>query len=278
MFKLWGIIARSARILYVKPTMNKIKMSVQLNYKLEGEGHTIVLIHGLFGNLDNLGLLARDLRTDHQVLSIDLRNHGVSPHSGTHNYRSMAEDVAQLLASLNISNPIVIGHSMGGKVAMALTELTDIDKLIVLDMAPVAYTQNRHDNVLAGLNAVIKEQPTSRSEALEVLARHIEIDGVRQFLTKSLYKNEHGIMVWRFNVASLEANYANIIGWEPIEKTSVKTLLIKGGNSDYLMPEHQPMVQQQFSNVKAHVIANTGHWLHAEKPKEVLRAIRKFLS
>ncbi|MCG9631587.1 alpha/beta fold hydrolase [Vibrio sp. Isolate30] len=253
-------------------------MSVQLNYKLEGEGHTIVLIHGLFGNLDNLGLLARDLKIDHQVLSIDLRNHGVSPHSDTHDYRSMAGDVAQLLMSLNISNPTVIGHSMGGKVAMALTELVEINKLIVLDMAPVAYTQSRHDNVLAGLNAVIQEQPTSRSEALQVLARHIEIDGVRQFLTKSLYKNEQGIMVWRFNVASLEANYANIIGWEPIEKTSVKTLLIKGGDSDYLMPEHQSVVQQQFSNVKAHVIANTGHWLHAEKPKEVLRAIRKFLS
>ena len=96
-------------------------MSVQLNYKLEGEGHTIVLIHGLFGNLDNLGLLARDLKIDHQVLSIDLRNHGVSPHSDTHDYRSMASDVAQLLMSLNISNPTIIGHSMGGKVAMALT-------------------------------------------------------------------------------------------------------------------------------------------------------------
>ena len=82
-------------------------------------------------------------------------------------------------------------------------------------MAPVAYTQNRHDNVLAGLNAVIQEQPASRSEALQVLARHIEIDGVRQFLTKSLYKNEQGVMAWRFNVASLEANYANIIGWQP---------------------------------------------------------------
>lgn len=257
--------------------MNKIKMSVQLNYKLEGEGHTIVLIHGLFGNLDNLGLLARDLKTDHQVLSIDLRNHGVSPHSDTHDYRSMADDVAQLLSSLNITNPTVIGHSMGGKVAMALTEKTDIDKLIVLDMAPVAYTQSRHDNVLAGLNAVIQEQPSSRAEALKVLAKHIEMDGVRQFLTKSLYKNEQGVMVWRFNVESLESNYANIIGWEPIKKTDVKTLLVKGGDSDYLMPEHQSAVQQQFSNVKAHVIANTGHWLHAEKPKEVLRAIRKFL-
>ncbi len=278
MFKLWGIIARSARILYVKPTMNKIKMSVQLNYKLEGAGHTIVLIHGLFGNLDNLGLLARDLKADHQVLSIDLRNHGQSFHSDTHDYKAMAQDVAQLLNDLELNDVTVIGHSMGGKVAMALTQHLTLHKLIVLDMAPVAYTQSRHDNVFAGLQAVIEEKPTSRSDALKILAKHIEIDGVRQFLTKSLFKTEQGIMEWRFNVASLLSNYPQIIGWEPIEKTSVKTLLIKGGDSDYLTTEHQTAVQQQFSNAKAHVIANTGHWLHAEKPAEVLRAIRKFIA
>ncbi len=161
---------------------------------------------------------------------------------------------------------------------MALTEHLTLRKLVVLDMAPVAYTKNRHDNVFAGLQAVIEEQPTSRSEALKVLAKHIEIDGVRQFLTKSLFKSEQGVMEWRFNVASLLANYSQIIGWKPIDKTSVKTLLIKGGDSDYLTAEHQTAVQQQFSNAKAHVIANTGHWLHAEKPAEVLRAIRKFIA
>ena len=119
--------------------MNKIKMSVQLNYKIEGEGHTIVLIHGLFGNLDNLGLLARDLKVDHQVLSIDLRNHGQSFHSDTHNYQAMAQDVAQLLKDLELNDVTVIGHSMGGKVAMALTQHLELRKLIVLDMAPVAY-------------------------------------------------------------------------------------------------------------------------------------------
>ncbi|MGF1712491.1 alpha/beta fold hydrolase [Vibrio kagoshimensis] len=252
-------------------------MSAQLNYKIEGEGHTIVLIHGLFGNLDNLGLLARDLRSDHQVLSIDLRNHGQSFHSDQHNYLEMARDVVNLLNTLELTDVTIIGHSMGGKVAMALTQLTTIRQLVVLDMAPVAYQQHRHDNVFAGLQAVIEAKPVSRSGALTVLAKHIEIDGVRQFLTKSLFKSEQGIMEWRFNVASLLSNYSRIIGWEPIDKTSVKTLLIKGGDSDYLTAEHQAAVQQQFSNAKAHVIANTGHWLHAEKPAEVLRAIRKFI-
>ncbi|KJY85365.1 histidine kinase [Vibrio galatheae] len=254
-------------------------MSHLLNYKLEGEGHTIVLIHGLFGNLDNLGLLARDLRSDHQVLSIDLRNHGLSLHSDEHNYRLMAQDVFALLQHLQLNNYTLIGHSMGGKVAMKLAELaeTNINKLLVLDMAPVKYTVSRHDNVFDGLKAVIELKPTQRKQALDILAQHIELEGVRQFLGKSLYNNgEH--LAWRFNVTSLWNNYQEILGWQPITPIATPTLFIKGGDSDYLTAEHQLDVQRQFPNAKAHVIANTGHWLHAEKPAEVLRAIRKFIT
>ncbi|NGZ13338.1 alpha/beta fold hydrolase [Vibrio aestuarianus] len=254
-------------------------MSALLNYKLEGEGHTVVLIHGLFGNLDNLGLLARDLKTDHQVLSIDLRNHGQSFHSQQHDYTGMAQDVANLLEHLAVDSAIVIGHSMGGKVAMKLTEIAPkkMSKLIVLDMAPVSYHQRRHDNVLAGLKAVIEQQPSSRAKVMSILAEHIELEGVRQFLSKSIAKGNDNVMTWRFNVASIESNYWHILGWQPIATTDIPTLFIKGSESDYLMAEHQPLIQQQFSQAKAHVIANTGHWLHAEKPVEVLRAIRKFI-
>lgn len=253
-------------------------MSQLLNYKLEGEGHTVVLIHGLFGNLDNLGLLARDLRDDHQVLSVDLRNHGQSLHSDEHNYALMAEDVAALFDHLNLGDVTVIGHSMGGKVAMKLAEVApnSMAKLVVMDMAPVAYQVRRHDNVFAGLQHVLNTPPTTRAQALAMLAEHIEIDGVRQFLSKSLYK-QGNTLTWRFNVPALLANYDCILGWEPIPLTSIPTLFVKGGDSDYLTTEHQGQVQAQFANAKAHVIANTGHWLHAEKPAEVLRAIRKFL-
>lgn len=254
-------------------------MSQLLNYKIEGEGHTTILIHGLFGNLDNLGLLARDLRQDHQVVSVDLRNHGLSFQSDEHNYELMAQDVYQLIQSLGLEQYSVIGHSMGGKVAMKLAELAkeQITQLIVLDMAPVKYSQSRHDNVFAGLKAVLAQKPTTRKQALEILAQHIELEGVRQFLGKSLYNSgEH--LEWRFNVESLWNNYWEILGWNPIEKITTPTLFIKGGDSDYLTTEHQSEVQKQFANAKAHVIANTGHWLHAEKPAEVLRAIRKFIS
>ncbi|WP_158117184.1 alpha/beta fold hydrolase [Vibrio cincinnatiensis] len=253
-------------------------MSALLNYKLEGEGHTVVLIHGLFGSLDNLGLLARDLKTDHQVLSIDLRNHGQSFHSPEHNYALMARDVARLLQHLQISQATLIGHSMGGKVTMKLADVDPeaIQKLIVLDMAPIAYTVRRHDNVLAGLDAILEQKPASRSEVMTILAKHIQLEGVRQFLSKSLI-NQDSVMTWRFNVKAIKANYENILGWEPIPKNKTPTLFIKGADSDYLTAEHQTAIQQQFSHAKAHVIANTGHWLHAEKPAEVLRAIRKFI-
>lgn len=254
-------------------------MSQLLNYKLEGEGHTVVLIHGLFGNLDNLGLLARELKKRFQVLSIDLRNHGLSFHSDSHTYQQQAEDILSLLQYLNIQQCSIIGHSMGGKVAMKVTAMAQnmVDKLVVLDMAPVAYHVARHDNVIQGLKAVQQAQPAHRKEALEILAQHIEMEGVRQFLGKSLYKN-HDHFSWRFNVDSLQKNYWDILDWETVPPVKVPTLFIKGGESDYLTAEHQPLVKKQFVNAKAHVISNTGHWLHAEKPAEVLRAITKFFT
>ncbi|MEZ9231901.1 alpha/beta fold hydrolase [Vibrio amylolyticus] len=253
-------------------------MSQLLNYKLEGTGQTLVLIHGLFGNLDNLGILSRDLAKDHQVLNVDLRNHGLSFHSNTHDYQSMAMDVVQLLNHLELSHVTLIGHSMGGKVAMKIAEISpeSLNKLIILDMAPVEYKIHRHENVLNGLQAVIDVKPNSRREAIETLANHIQIDGVRQFLAKSLYRDEDS-MKWRFNVDSLIKNYWEILGWTTLEPIFTPTLFVKGADSDYLLAEHQPLIKQQFPNSKAHIIAKTGHWLHAEKPKEVLRVIRNYL-
>ncbi len=254
-------------------------MSAKLNYKVEGHGRPIILFHGLFGNLDNLGLLARDLKNDHQVISIDLRNHGESFHSDRHTYEEMAQDVVNCLETLDIDSALVIGHSMGGKVAMKLSEFIPqkLAGLIVLDMSPVAYTQRRHDEVFSGLFAVKAKKTGSRRQAMDILARHIETEGVRQFLGKSLYKpDDH--FTWRFNVESLYHNYSAIIGWNPVPRCHIATLFIKGGNSDYIRPEHQALIAEQFPRAKAHIVANTGHWLHAEKPQEVLKIIRKFIT
>ncbi|GAD78254.1 alpha/beta fold hydrolase [Vibrio ezurae] len=254
-------------------------MSSQLHYKIQGSGKPILLIHGLFGSLDNLGLLARDLSQDHQVISVDLRNHGRSPHYPEHNYEDQASDILTVIDDLKLTELIVIGHSMGGKVAMKLASLKPeaIQQLIVLDMAPVAYHVDRHSNVFAGIQEVAKQKPTLRSEAMSQLAQHIEMEGVSQFLSKSLYK-EGETLGWRFNYIALQNQYEQIMTWEDLAPNPVATLFMKGANSDYIQAEHQHSIMQQFPNAKAHIISNTGHWLHAEKPDMVLRVIRKFIT
>lgn len=249
-----------------------------LHHNIQGQGSVIVLIHGLFGSLSNLGLLARDLSQDHTVISVDLRNHGQSFHCDAMNYLVMAEDLNALLTEQGISSAIIIGHSMGGKVAMALSSIAPekVSQLIVLDMAPIAYQERRHDNVFSGLQSVVEKKPTTRKEALTLLTQHIELDGVRQFLAKSL-SHQNGYMQWQFNVEAIYENYSHIQDWKYIPPFNGKTLFLKGANSDYLMPNHQTAIIEQFPNSKAHIIANTGHWLHAEKPAEVLRSIRRFI-
>lgn len=254
-------------------------MSALLNYKTEGQGHPIVLIHGLFGSLDNLGILARSLKENYQIISLDLRNHGLSFHDEIHSYDAMAGDVIHLLDTLNIKVFSVIGHSMGGKVAMKLASLHPerVHSLIVIDIAPIHYTQNRHKKVFAAIEKVASDKPTSRNAALELMKEHVKEDGVRQFLGKSLYKeSDTHNMQWRFNVTALKNHYYDILRWEDISPVTIPTLFIKGALSEYILPEHQFDITQQFPNAKAHIVANTGHWLHAEKPKEVLRAINKF--
>ncbi|QMV15082.1 alpha/beta fold hydrolase [Vibrio spartinae] len=253
-------------------------MSTQLHYKIEGDGSPIVLLHGLFGSLDNLGLLARDLKNDYQVIRPDLRNHGLSFQATTHDYELMAEDVAHLIRSLDLPPVILIGHSMGGKVAMKLAALDPqlVRELIVIDMAPLKYHERHHDDVFAGLFAVLEKQPPDREAAMQILAQHIEPESVRQFLGKSLYRDGDK-MAWRFQVEALYNNYEHILDWQPIQPVQKPTLFLKGGDSDYISSDAQTPILEQFPHAKAHIIANTGHWLHAEKPQDVLRVIRKFL-
>ncbi|OBU34706.1 alpha/beta fold hydrolase [Photobacterium kishitanii] len=252
---------------------------MNLHFRAEGKGKTIVLIHGLFGSADNLGLLARELKQHYQVISIDLRNHGLSPHSVQFSYSDLAQDILDTLDHLAINQFDVVGHSMGGKVAMTLSTLAPqrINHLIVIDMAPVAYHAHRHQNVFNGLREVNRHPITKRSEAEQYLAKYVEDAGVRQFLLKSLAKTDTGYQ-WRFNVEGLIANYATIMGWQPAALPFAgKTLFIKGQLSDYIEPLHRNEIMAQFPNAKAHVVANTGHWLHAEKPETVNRIINQFL-
>lgn len=235
----------------------------------------IVLVHGLFGSLDNLGILARDLVVDHDIIQVDMRNHGLSLRSPEMNYPAMAQDLLDTLDDQQIEKATFIGHSMGGKAVMALTALAPdrIDRLVAIDIAPVDYHVRRHDTIFTAINAVTDAHATSRQQAASVMRQHLHEEGVIQFLLKSFVDGE-----WRFNVPVLWDQYPHIVGWETIPAWEHPALFIPGGNSPYVTEAYREQLLAQFPQARAHVIAGAGHWVHAEKPEAVLRAIRRYLN
>ncbi|MGG7445301.1 esterase [Kosakonia oryzendophytica] len=235
----------------------------------------VVLVHGLFGSLDNLGVLARDLTQDHDVLQVDMRNHGLSPRSPEMNYPAMAQDLLDTLDAHDIGKATFIGHSMGGKAVMALTALAPerIDQLVAIDIAPVDYNVRRHDEIFAAINAVSHAHAATRQQAAALMREEIKEEGVIQFLLKSFVDGD-----WRFNVPVLWDQYAHIVGWENVPAWDKPALFVRGGNSPYVTEAYRDALLAQFPQARAHVIAGAGHWVHAEKPEAVMRAIRRYLS
>lgn len=253
---------------------------MQLNYKQIGQGSDVVLIHGLFGSLENLNVIAKPLSEHFRVTNVDLRNHGLSPHSDEMDYLAMAKDIVELMATLKIQKAHLVGHSMGGKVAMqvALTHSELVDKLVVLDIAPVSYPA-RHTQILEALNAVKNADISDRKQADLIMQPYIEELGVRQFLLKSLYKNDEGKFVWRFNLSVLNNKYSTITDNINANNSCLcETLFIKGNDSDYILAEHRDAINVLFKNVSAKIIHGAGHWLHAQKPQAVNKAINDFLT
>ncbi len=258
----------------------KKNFAMKLNTRAQTAQHPhnnspIVLVHGLFGSLDNLGVLARDLVQDHDVLQVDMRNHGVSPRSPEMNYPAMAQDLLDTLDAHQIEKATFIGHSMGGKAVMALTSLAPerIDHLVAIDMAPVDYKVRRHDEIFAAINAVSEANVSSRQQAAALMREQLDEEGVVQFLLKSFVDGE-----WRFNVPVLWDQYANIVGWKKIPAWDKPALFVCGGNSSYVTDAYRDALLAQFPQARAYVIAGAGHWVHAEKPDAVLRAIRRYLA
>ncbi|MFY8275067.1 alpha/beta fold hydrolase [Pseudoalteromonas sp. SSDWG2] len=255
-----------------------------LNYQRTGlspeTAPTVIVIHGLFGSLDNLKVVARALAEHFDVINVDVRNHGSSFHSDTMDYSAMSSDIVALMDELNVSHAHLVGHSMGGKVAMqvALNCAQRVNKLVVLDIAPVSY-HPRHDAIIEALHAVAKSSITSRAQADTIMTEYVDEAGVRQFLAKSLTKVDDGTLAWQFNLPVIAAQYPNILAQPDSESTcSCDTLFIKGADSDYILSEHREQIMTLFPNAKAKVIQGAGHWLHAQKPAAVNKSIVDFLT
>ena len=248
-----------------------------------GASCPLVVLHGLFGAQDNWRSQALEWAQNQHVITMDLRNHGFSAHAPLMDYLSMSEDVLETLDFLKLTKVNLLGHSMGGKVAMqlALNHPLRINSLLVADIAPVAYAA-RHQKILSGLNAIDLRTLRSRKQALELLIKYEPDARVCQFLLKSIYKDEAGQFALRYNLDAIEANYASISAAPMANIKSCTgymgpTLVIKGANSAYILPKHKASFDAFLPNAQLKIMTNCGHWLHAEKPELFCSLVSHFL-
>jgi len=254
-------------------------MTLIMNSKIEGSGKAVLLLHGLFGSKDSLMSLSRDLKNHYQVHRLDLRNHGDSPHGDLMDYPSMARDLCDYCLTHQLSSVFLIGHSMGGKVAMQTALLFPelVSKLVVVDIAPVRYPEN-HTGILEGMARISKSKITSRQEADAMLKPYEPDYFVRQFILKNLKKSKAGYFEWKINLQSIVKNYPAILDAPRKSKAFTKEVLfVAGQNSDYIQEKYQRETISLFPKAKARVIAGASHYLHVEKKEVFNRLCMRYL-
>jgi esterase len=242
----------------------------------------VVVIHGLFGSLENLGMIANLLKEEYEVFGLDLPSHGRSAHVRDLTLASMAKMVTGWMDSMGLESAHFLGHSLGGKVSMelALRYPARVESLVVADISPVAYLStypSRHDDIFAALEAVNLASLSSRSEADQLMRRYVPEPATRAFLLKNLEKKTDGWR-WRMDLVGLKKNYSALIAANsdccpPFAKS---VLFIKGERSPYILPEHKVETIKRFPKAEIKIIGDTAHWLHAEKPELFTRIVRHF--
>lgn len=254
---------------------------MQLAYREYGTGQPLIILHGLFGQSDNWNTLAKQFsEKGFRVFTVDLRNHGLSPHSEEWNYQVMADDIKQFIDDHKLERPIIIGHSMGGKVTLFFEAKYPgvADKLIIADISPRAY-EPHHNEVLAALNAVDFSIIKTRKEAEAKLGEYIKDFGTKQFLLKNIYwkDSDNNVMDWRFNLKVITEKYNTISVEAPHFTSEVPCLVIRGGKSHYVTETDLHDFKLRFPNFKLETINDAGHWVHAEKPKEFFEVVMAFI-
>lgn len=237
----------------------------------------MLILHGLFGSCDNWGTIGKDLSADHDVILVDQRDHGRSPHTDRINYPLMADDVHALVTDLGVNGITLVGHSMGGKTAMLFAQrYPDLLKhLVVVDMGPREYPASKQEHIVEALLTSDPSGKRTRQEVEQHLARFVKEPGVVQFLMKSLYWAEPERLAWRFNVPVLARDMPNILAAIGHERVKVPTLFVRGGQSDYIQREDVPAIREQFPNSRIETVEYAGHWVHAQAPEEVMTMIRE---
>jgi pimeloyl-ACP methyl ester carboxylesterase len=250
---------------------------MKLSYRQLGQGKPLVILHGLFGSADNWHTHAKKLAEYFEVTLIDLRNHGHSPWSAEFSYALMVQDLHALLLDLQIQKPILLGHSMGGKLAMHYDQTypNSLEKLLVVDMGVKAYPPH-HTHILSAIHAIDLTKIGARAEVESILKTFVESEGVRQFLLKNLYWAEKGKLAWRVNFPVLEASMPEILSALPEGESFTNTLFIRGLLSNYILDADIETLESYFPDMQIVSVANAGHWVHAEAPDAFLDAVLSF--
>lgn len=249
--------------------------------RIEGEGMPLLIIHGFMGMSDNWKSFASQYAAlGFQVHLLDLRNHGKSFHSDEFTYPAMVQDVIEYAQAHQLEKIDIIGHSMGGKIAMLLAVQYPefVRKLVVADIGPKYYAPH-HQDILAGLNAVDFSMQPDRTQVEEMLYPYIPDFGTRQFLMKNLYWKSPGQLDFRFNLKVFNEQIEQV-GQALPENTKYlgPTLFLRGGNSRYILDTDWELIQDHFPKAILETIPNVGHWLHAENPKLFFEITSRFLS
>jgi pimeloyl-ACP methyl ester carboxylesterase len=250
---------------------------MKLHFRELGEGQPLLILHGLFGFSDNWQSHAKKLAEYYRVILVDLRNHGHSPWSDEFSYDLMAGDIFELCEDLNLNDFILVGHSMGGKVAMNFAQKHEelLDKLVVVDIGIKEYPMH-HEHILAGIHSVDLPNISARRQAEEQMSAHIDSEGIKQFLLKNLFWTEKGVLAWRMNVDVLEREMPNILSALDQVEVSVPTLFIRGALSNYILDEDIEAIENMFIDTEIVTIENAGHWVHAEAANEFLESLLSF--
>jgi len=255
-------------------------MSELLHSKILGSGRPLLILHGFLGMSDNWKTLGNQYaKNGFEVHLIDQRNHGKSFHSEDFNYDFLANDIKVYLEHYQIEKAAIIGHSMGGKTAMqfACTFPYFTEKLLVADISPKYYPPH-HNEIINALNNLDFGSISSRGQADEELAKHLDNFGIRQFLLKNLYWIEKGRLGLRFNLDVLGQKMEEI--GESISTISTfdgPTLFLRGDKSEYIVAADLPEIKRHFPIAKLDTVENAGHWLHAENPKQFFEKSMAFI-
>ena len=242
------------------------------------ENTPIIIIHGLFGSSNNWTQISKKLSKDHYLICVDCRNHGHSFHAPSMTYQDMANDIINVLNKEKLDQAHIIGHSMGGKIAMtmSLTHSNRIKKQVIVDIAPKPYPDH-HTSIITAMKNLNLNHYQTRSEVSQALEKTIPNKMLRQFLIKNIQSGP--TLSWQINLDAISNNYPSIMNWpnKNNQICSIPTLFINGRQSNYIDKNDTSTIKNIFTHATFKTL-NTSHWVHAEDPEGFYKQLNIFYS